>query len=562
MFCVSELYLYHHKQGSIAAAPPGFLVMGKGVRDEKIPMKTIIEKSADGVLVVNGDGIVVFANPAALSLFNKSRKSIIGRPFQYPVEPGRTREIPVTGKDGKKITVEMRTVAVDWKGEKALLASLRDITRHKSLEKSLRKSTHELNRVIRELKQANKKILDQQKSVIEEERLKVLLHMAGATAHEINQPLTVLLGNIELMNTGGTIPAELSGYISEIEDAARKISSIVSKVQSIPQYDAKPYADDVSIINFDQDVNVLSIENDDSDYKKIASCLENVDKIKLHRATSITEAVTYMRRRKPDVVLLDYSLPDGNGIDFLRRMNRDNSDAPVIVITGEGDETIASRAIQEGAFDYFAKDNLNSASLSRSIANTMEKARLKREIRQAQKRLAEMATKDELTGLYNRRYFMEALERETAKALRTKTLFTLFIFDLDFFKQINDTYGHPAGDRVLAEVARLLHHCIRTGDLACRIGGEEFAVILHDSQLKEAEIVCERFRKMVGNHAFIIHGPKGGSRGQTLRVTVSIGIALFDGSSIQKASRLISASDTALYRAKKAGRNRVEVALV
>jgi len=536
--------------------------MEKNIGNEKILMKAIVEKNADGLLVIGRDRNVIFANPAALSLFDLKEKAITGKPFQYPVEPEKSSEVDVTRKDGKKITVEMRTADIDWGGDKAVLVSLRDITLHKRLEESLKKSKNELNGAIRELKQANKKILDQQKSVIEEERLKVLLQMAGATAHEINQPLTVLLGNIELMNAGRTIPAELSGYISEIEDSARKISSIVSRVQSIPQYDAKPYAEDVLIINFDQDVNILSIEDDDTDYGKIASCLESVEKIRLRRVTGITEAVKYLKHRKPDVILLDYSLPDGNGIDFLRKMNRDNSDIPIIVITGEGDETIASRAIQEGAFDYFAKDNLNSTSLSRSIANTMEKARLKREIRKAQKRLAEMATKDELTGLYNRRYFMEALERETAKALRRKSLFTLFIFDLDFFKQINDTYGHPAGDRVLAEVASLLNHCIRTGDLACRIGGEEFAVILHDSQLKEAGIVCERFRKMVGDHAFIIHGLNGPEREQVLHVTVSIGIALFDGASIQKASELISASDSALYRAKKGGRNRVEVALV
>ncbi len=525
-------------------------------------LRTIVENNADGLLIINKQGIVVFSNPAAVSLFKMGKKVIVGRPFQYPVEAGKTREIDILGKNGKILTVEMRVAYTDWEGERALLASLRDITEHKNLEESLSLSTQELNRVIQELKLANKKILDQQKSVIEEERLKVLLQMAGATAHEINQPLSVLLGNIELMKTGETIPSLLSGYISEIENAARKISAIVSKVQNIPHYDTRPYAGDMSIINFDQDINALSIEEDDDDYENIASCLKNVGRVRLHRVTGIAEAVKYMKRVTPDVVLLDYSLPDGNGIDFLRMMNRDDRDVPVIIITGHGDETIASRAIQEGAFDYFAKDNLNSKSLSRSIANTMEKARLKREIRQAQKKLAEMATKDELTGLYNRRYFMEALKRETAKALRTKTLFTLFIFDLDHFKQINDTYGHPAGDRVLAGVAGLIHHCIRTGDLACRIGGEEFAVILNNTQLKEAGIVCERFRKMVRDEVFIIPTGKDGSRKKTSHVTVSIGIALFDGNSIQKTSQLISASDTALYRAKKGGRNRVEVALV
>ena len=131
--------------------------------------------------------------------------------------------------------------------------------------------------------------------------------------------------------------------------------------------------------------------------------------------------------------------------------------------------------------------------------------------------MAEMATRDELTGLYNRRYFMETLQREVAKAKRYETKLTLCVIDLDHFKNVNDSYGHSAGDSVLSGIGRLLTKDARESDLACRYGGEEFVLILPGTDLEGARNVCERLRKRVEEARFEYDTAK-------IKITVSIGV--------------------------------------
>jgi len=206
-----------------------------------------------------------------------------------------------------------------------------------------------------------------------------------------------------------------------------------------------------------------------------------------------------------------------------------------------------------GACNYLPKDMLSKNALFQIIGNALETYRLRKESDVAQKKLAEMATRDQLTGLYNRRYFMEALEREVARAERYEPDLVLCMMDLDHFKRINDTYGHPAGDMVLSEIGSKLKECIRESDLICRYGGEEFAVILPNTQPEKARIVCERFRELVAGHKFI-HNPS------EFHITLSIGIASYDRGTDQSPLEFIDAADQALYQAKSAGRNRVQLA--
>ncbi len=237
----------------------------------------------------------------------------------------------------------------------------------------LKNTTRDLEATISELRRSNRKVLEQQKSVIEEERLKVLLQIAGTTAHEINQPLTTILGNIELMKGAGKVPSDLSSFLSKIELAGKRIADIVSKVQDIHNLDTRPYVGDINIINFDQEIDILSVENSDKDFSKISDILAGFDNVNLRRARSAREAFSVIEEDPPDIIFLDYYIQDGNCLEFLRRMHERQKDIPTIVITGKGNEMIASRVIQEGAFDYFPKDMVSEKSLLRSIANTQRK---------------------------------------------------------------------------------------------------------------------------------------------------------------------------------------------
>jgi diguanylate cyclase (GGDEF)-like protein len=164
----------------------------------------------------------------------------------------------------------------------------------------------------------------------------------------------------------------------------------------------------------------------------------------------------------------------------------------------------------------------------------------------------EQAITDELTGLFNVRQFHSRLENEIERAERFGTPLALVMLDIDRFKSVNDTYGHPQGDRVLVEVARVLRRLSRDVDLPARYGGEEMAVVLPQTDLAGAEQGAERMREAI--EAMQIQRLDGGG---LLRITASFGVASFPGHAAGK-SGLIAAADGALYRAKRGGRNRVE----
>lgn len=164
----------------------------------------------------------------------------------------------------------------------------------------------------------------------------------------------------------------------------------------------------------------------------------------------------------------------------------------------------------------------------------------------------QLATQDALTELVNRRHFTELLDKEIARAGRHQRSLVLAILDLDLFKEINDQLGHIAGDVVLREFARIVRKQVRADDIAARIGGEEFAVLLPETTPEEARDFAERLRMAV--EATVFH-----TGGEDRRITVSIGLALL-GSEHSDRSALMRAADSALYRAKSLGRNRVEIA--
>jgi len=163
-----------------------------------------------------------------------------------------------------------------------------------------------------------------------------------------------------------------------------------------------------------------------------------------------------------------------------------------------------------------------------------------------------LTTIDGLTNAFNKRYFVEALERELNRALRYRRLLSLVLFDIDHFKRVNDTFGHLAGDHILRELAHLVADNLRREDIFARYGGEEFAIILPENDGPGATMVCEKLRRLAEERHF-------GFDGQEIRVTISLGIATLgpDASLDMEAQDFIAAADGRLYAAKQGGRNRV-----
>ena len=195
---------------------------------------------------------------------------------------------------------------------------------------------------------------------------------------------------------------------------------------------------------------------------------------------------------------------------------------------------------EEGAINDYERNAL--ATTARMAATSIANANLHR-------RVAQLATTDGLTGLFNHRYFQDRLDEKMEEARRHPTRHTLIIADIDHFKKVNDTYGHPVGDVVLREIARLLKDSVRNVDIAARYGGEEFALLLvhtpHDGALK----LAERIRKQASKLTFK-------AEGDSFKITVSMGIATFPDHARSKQA-FIERADQALYHAKETGRNRV-----
>jgi len=390
------------------------------------------------------------------------------------------------------------------------------------------------------------------KQSIQADRLAAVGEVVTSVAHELNQSLSVLLGNIDLMRAAENDPKESALCMDEIEKAGRRIADTIKKIQNIRHYDTKPYGSGGRIVNIEQKLHVLSIEDSDEDFSVIQSVLESIEGIRLSRAKTLKDGLRLVSDLSPDLILLDYLFPGGDGFDFIRATKVENKDIPLVILTGQGDEMVASRLIQEGADDYLTKSRFDRESITRCFRNVMEKGKLKREIRTAQRKISEMATLDELTGLYNRRFFMEALERERARSERHQKPLSLCIMDLDFFKRVNDDLGHSAGDRVLANMGTVIRKWSRQTDIPCRYGGEEFAVILPETDLEGARIACERLRKTVAeNRVQWRTGPIG--------ITISIGVTQQKPGVKDSLRKLIDRADEALYRAKEEGRNRVKI---
>ncbi|MEW6486863.1 MAG: diguanylate cyclase [Thermodesulfobacteriota bacterium] len=253
----------------------------------------------------------------------------------------------------------------------------------------------------------------------------------------------------------------------------------------------------------------------------------------------------------PDLILCDLVMPSVDGFKFLNlvRARPDLRDIPVILLTGRTEVGVKIRGLELGASDYVTKPFDPGELLARIKVQLKIKA-LQDALRASNEQLRELSSVDPLTKLFNRRYFMQALEAEYARSARYGTPLAFLMLDIDHFKRLNDTYGHQAGDEVLRGLADLLRVRVRGTDVAGRYGGEEFCVLLPHTGLPGAAELAERIRAAV-------EGTPIEARGERLGITVSVGAAACPGPRVATADDLIRLADEALYEAKAAGRNRV-----
>jgi two-component system cell cycle response regulator len=270
-----------------------------------------------------------------------------------------------------------------------------------------------------------------------------------------------------------------------------------------------------------------------------------------YRVTEAVDGLTALevcRREPPDVILLDIEMPGLDGYQVLAELKSDAElrDIPVVFLTSRGDMADVVAGLRGGAHDYLKKP-FEAAELLARVGSATHVKKLQDELQQRNADLDRLSRIDKLTDLFNRRHLDEELARRHNDARRHHEPLCLVLLDIDHFKQINDTYGHPAGDLVLRAFAHRLRMGLRTGDVAGRWGGEEFLVILSRTELAAALEVAERIRSTTAAAPVNVAG-------QNISVTVSGGCALDPGDSVEAVVDLV---DSCLYQAKLAGRDRI-----
>lgn len=250
------------------------------------------------------------------------------------------------------------------------------------------------------------------------------------------------------------------------------------------------------------------------------------------------------------IVSLTLEAHDGLRLCSQLRSLEATRQTPILVIVEEGDTARLVRALDMGVNDYLVRPVERNELVAR-CRSQLRRKRYQDFLRDKFQQGMEQAVTDPLTGLHNRRYMEGHLESLVGDSAHTGKQVSLLIFDIDHFKAVNDTYGHPAGDAVLKEFAQRIAHNVRGVDLCCRLGGEEFVVVMPDTDADFAKVVAERLRVCIASRPFTLDD------GETmLDVTVSIGLATTIGGG-DRPSDLLSRADDCLYEAKRSGRNKV-----
>ena len=275
------------------------------------------------------------------------------------------------------------------------------------------------------------------------------------------------------------------------------------------------------------------------------------------------QALQHVNTQAVDLMMMDVEMPGMDGFETTKKIRELKQDDwfPIVFITAKTDNDSYTQGILAGGDAYLPKPidplrlQLQFTAMERIYMMRQKLKQAEEKIKETNKTLLQMAMFDDLTGLANRRNFDETLEREYKLAKREKNPLSVIICDIDFFKIYNDSYGHQQGDECLKTVAKAIGSVPqRPTDLTCRYGGEEFTVILPQTDLRGGSKVAEKLRLAVWDANL----PHNGSKIES-QVTLSVGLATYTGQ-YKIEDEITKAADDALYRAKDGGRNRVETA--
>jgi len=261
-------------------------------------------------------------------------------------------------------------------------------------------------------------------------------------------------------------------------------------------------------------------------------------------------AEKHLAEHTVDIILLDLGLPDAQGLGAIRRTRAVAPDVPLVVLTGLDDESMAVQALQHGAQDYLIKGQIETRALLRALRYAIERKAMESAALAMARQMAHAAEHDALTGLPNRMLLNDRVSQAIIAAPHHMKKVAVLFLDLDGFKHINDSLGHPIGDKLLQSIANRLVECARDSDTVSRQGGDEFVVLLSEvEQAEDAAIAARRMLQTVAECYSIDR--------HDLHVTASVGVSVYPDDGLD-AETLIKNADTAMYQAKESGRQSYE----
>lgn len=288
---------------------------------------------------------------------------------------------------------------------------------------------------------------------------------------------------------------------------------------------------------------ILIVEDNIGDFEFLKNSLKGENCLVMHAPTG-HEAFALLERNMPDLIVLDIVLPDIDGFEICKRIRQEGrfEFLPILFFTSSANMDNKLLGLQLGATDFLSKE-CDPRELILRIKNLLHSKKMFDE-------MVRLSIIDGLTHVYNRRYFQHRLIDEFERSKRYKHDFCCMIIDIDHFKKINDSRGHPVGDSVIKKIAAILRRNTRGADVLCRYGGDEFGMLLPETNFKGAFVTAERIRRVVEKAEF-------GDSKSSLSITLSCGISSLVENGAMNMEELLTQADVALYQAKKAGRNRI-----
>jgi len=300
-------------------------------------------------------------------------------------------------------------------------------------------------------------------------------------------------------------------------------------------------------MNPSSQINVLLIEDRPEYAKLLRDILTEESHLLFHIecAAKLETGLKRLSRGRTDLVLLDLSLPDSDGIETFTRVQNQAPSLPIVVFTGLNDDGLALEALRKGAQDYVVKGDLDGKILSRTIRYAMERHRMQQVIRN-------LSLIDDLTGLYNRRGFWTIAEQHWHLARRNHRDLAVIMADMDSLKGINDKFGHLAGDQAIKDIADILKSTFRKSDIIARIGGDEFAVMAVEAARGNVRILTRRLEENLAKW----NQPAN----RIYRLSLSYGSANFDAENGVPVEEIMARADEALYAHKRSKHHQSDVA--